>query len=75
MQVDPIKPSLKAPGTKRLRLKHDTPLSNFAFTFNLRRYTEAAGTGGGAKTAMEMAASSGHARLVGRCRMILSNQR
>jgi len=40
VQVDPIKPTLKAPGTKRLKLKHDEPLSNFAFKFNLRRYTK-----------------------------------
>ena len=40
MQVDPIKPALKAPGTKRLELIYDGPLSNFAFKFNLRRYTE-----------------------------------
>ena len=38
MQVDPIRPTLKAPGTKRLRLKSDEPLSNFAFKFELRRY-------------------------------------
>ena len=40
MQVDPIKPTLKAPGTKRLKLECDKPLSNFAFKFNLRRYTK-----------------------------------
>ena len=39
MQVVPIKPTLKAPGTKRLKLKYDATLSNFAFKFNLRRYT------------------------------------
>ena len=39
MQVDPIKPTLKAPVTKRLKLKYDGPLSNIAFKFNLRRYT------------------------------------
>ena len=38
MQVDPIKPTLKAPGTKRLELKYDELLSSFAFNFNLRRY-------------------------------------
>ena len=38
MQVDPIKPTLKAPGTKRLKLKYDKVLSSFAFKFNLRRY-------------------------------------
>jgi len=41
VQVDPIKPTLKPPGTKRLRLKYDEPLSNFAFKINLRRYTKA----------------------------------
>ena len=40
MQVDPVKPTLKAPGTKRLKLKYDEPLSNFAFKFNVRRYAE-----------------------------------
>ena len=40
MQVDPIKPTLKAPGSERLKLKYDEPLSNFAFNIYLRRYTE-----------------------------------
>ena len=40
MQVDPIKPTLKAPGTKRLNLSHDQLLSSVAFKFNLCRYTE-----------------------------------
>ena len=35
-----MKPTLKAPGTKLLKLKFDQPLSSFAFKFNLRRYTE-----------------------------------
>ena len=39
MQINPIKPTLKAPGTKRLKLKYDEPLSNFGFNYNLRRYT------------------------------------
>ena len=38
VQVDPIKPMLKAPGAKRLKLKYDIPFSEFAFKFNLRRY-------------------------------------
>jgi hypothetical protein len=42
VQVDPIKPTLKAPGIKRLKLKCAEALSNFAFKFNLRRYTERA---------------------------------
>jgi hypothetical protein len=39
VQVDPIKPKLKPPGTERLKLKCDDPLSNFGFKFNLRCYT------------------------------------
>jgi hypothetical protein len=42
VQVDPIKPTLTAPGSKRLKLKHDEPLSSSAFKFNLRRYTKEA---------------------------------
>ena len=39
VQVDPMKSTLKASGTKRLTLKSDDPLSNVAFRFQLRRYT------------------------------------
>jgi len=39
VQVDPFKPTVKAPGTKRLNLQYGEPLSNFAFKFNLHRYT------------------------------------
>ena len=35
-----MKSKLKAPGTKRLKLKYDVLLSSFAFSFNLRRYTQ-----------------------------------
>jgi hypothetical protein len=42
VQVDPIKPTLKAPGTKCLKLKDDDLLSNCAFSFNSRRYTPGA---------------------------------
>ena len=45
VQIDPMKPSLKAHGTKRLQLKFDILLSNFAFKFNLRRYTTDAAAG------------------------------
>jgi len=41
VQVDPIKPALEVPGTKRLKPIYDVPLSNFAFKFNLRRYLKA----------------------------------
>jgi hypothetical protein len=39
VQLAPIKPTLKAPGTKRLKLKCDVLLSTAAFNFSLRRYT------------------------------------
>ena len=40
MQVDPIRPTLKAPGTKRLKVKYHKPPSNFVFDFNLHRYNQ-----------------------------------
>ena len=45
VQVDPIKPTLKAPGTKRLKLKRVDPLSSFGFKFNLHRYIKAENIG------------------------------
>jgi len=39
VQVDPIKPTLKAPGTKRLKPQHEKLLSKSAFNFYLCRYT------------------------------------
>jgi len=39
VQVDPIRPKLKPPGIKRLKLETDGLLSNFGFKFSLRRYT------------------------------------
>jgi hypothetical protein len=41
VEVDPSRPKLKAPGTKRLKLKYDGPLSNSAFKFKLRRFNKA----------------------------------
>jgi len=38
VQVDPLKHTLKAPGTKRLKLNCDQVPSSVAFKFNLRRY-------------------------------------
>jgi len=38
VQVDPIKPMLKGPGAKRLKLESDELLSSFAFKSNLRHY-------------------------------------
>ena len=40
MQVDPIRPTLKAPETKPL-LNFDESLSIFGFDFSLRRYNVA----------------------------------
>ena len=39
VQVDPIKPMLKPPGSTLLKLTYDGPLSNLAFKFNLRHHT------------------------------------
>ena len=41
MQVEPIKPTLKPNGTKRLKLQCDILPSTSVFNFNLRRYTKA----------------------------------
>jgi len=38
LQVDPIKPSLKTPDSKSLKLEQEKLLSSFAFNFNLRPY-------------------------------------
>jgi len=46
LQVDPMELTLKAPGSRRLKLKYDASLSNFAFEFNLRRYSVGAGAAG-----------------------------
>jgi len=40
VQVDPIKPTMKAPGTQALKLQYHKLLSTFAFKFNLRRYSK-----------------------------------
>jgi hypothetical protein len=37
-----MKPVLKAPGAKLLKLRYDELLSNFSFNFNVRRYTKVA---------------------------------
>ena len=63
MQVDPMKPKLKPPGTKRLKLKCAMLLSTSAFRFNLRHYSEAALRG-------ELAAEQSRTK-VRRCRLTL----
>jgi hypothetical protein len=50
VQVDPIKPTLKPPRSKSLKLEYDGPPSNFAFKFNLRRYIEAVVAAAAAKS-------------------------
>jgi len=40
VQVDPLKPKLKPPGVKHLKLICDVLLSSSAFKLNLRRYTK-----------------------------------
>jgi hypothetical protein len=42
VQVEPIKPVLKALGTVLLKLRCEEALSNFAFNLNFRRYNAAA---------------------------------
>ena len=39
VQVESMKSTLKAPGTKRSKANYDVLLSSFAFNFNVRRYT------------------------------------
>jgi hypothetical protein len=63
VHVAPINHNLKAPGTQRVKVKHDGPLSNFAFKFNLRRYTKA------------KAKNKDKDAKVGRCGLTLSNPR
>jgi hypothetical protein len=64
VQVDTIKPKLKPPGTKRLKLKCDILLSTSAFRFSLRRYNKVYSLVGG---------FVGGTPTVGRCRLTLSN--
>jgi len=64
------KPAFQAPGTKRLKLKCDEPLSNCAFNFNMRRYSKDGNTGFfGADGAGGL---SNHRAKVGRCRLAVS---
>ena len=43
VQVDLIKPTLKAPKTKLLKQTNDELLSSFSFKFHLRRYSTEGG--------------------------------
>jgi hypothetical protein len=44
VHVEPMKPILKAPGTKSLKLYHDEPPPIVAFKFKLRHYNSEAAT-------------------------------
>jgi len=46
VQVDPVRPMLKAPGSVHLTLRYDGPVSNFAYNFILRRYSMVVRRGG-----------------------------
>jgi hypothetical protein len=64
-QVDPINPQLKAPGSKRCKLKYNKLRSTFAFNFNMRCYALAydahAGAAGAAGAAYNRSAVNGSA--------------
>ena len=65
MQVDPMNPKLKAPGTDRLKLKHDERVSIVAFKFNSRLFDEVAQEMPVAAAANEMYKTA--RRKAGRC--------
>jgi len=67
VQVDPINPVLKAPGTESLKPRYDELLSNFAFKFNLRHYTTVQATLEEDHSNFVVAMNT-----VGRCRLTLS---
>jgi hypothetical protein len=85
VQVDPIKPTFKAPGTQHLNLIYNELLSNIGFKFDLRRYTEAASAAAtrltnfpGDEAALRAAKEAIAALMdatVGRCTLTLSNPR
>jgi hypothetical protein len=60
VRVDPMNPTLKAPGIKVSKLKYDKPLSRFAFKSNFRRY---------------ILDHVSFGNMVGRCRLTLSDPR
>jgi len=53
----------------QLKLRHDGPDSNFAFKFNLPRYTLEVSVGNPGRVPPGVS----HRRLVGRCRLPVSN--
>ena len=82
VQLDPIKPVLKAPRTTRLKLNYGKLLSIFAFKFNLRRYNLVVHRDVKLETLlldannnMKLIDFGLSAILVGRCSLTLSNPR
>jgi len=69
VQVDSMKPTLKAPGCKRSKLRYEELLSTFAFKFNLRRYNLGGFTADDEASVVKIQAA---AKVV-RCRLTLSN--
>jgi len=67
VQLDPIRPVSKPPGTMRLKQKHGSLLSSFAFKSNLRHYTKER-----TEIQAEFAVERDEVR---RCRLTLSNPR
>jgi len=68
VQVDPVKLTLKVPGTQRLKLKNYRLLSVFAFILNLHRYNQ-----GVAHADLRMSVLV--QPVVGQCGLTLSNRR
>jgi len=75
VQVEPLKPVLKAPLSMLSKLRYDGPLSNIAFNFNLRRYAEAEEDAAAGAVSSYSCGGNGQweralvalARMVGRC--------
>jgi hypothetical protein len=68
LQVDPMKPILKPPGTEHLKLECDIPPSTFGFKFNLCRYSMASASTPGPRvsplgSALGLIPGSGRLRL------------
>jgi len=66
-----MKPMLKPPRPTLLKLRYDGPLSDFAFSFNLRRFTLGEYVKGFPR--LERLHPFERALLVRRCRLTLSN--
>ena len=62
MQIDPIKPTLKPPGTEHMKPNYDKLLLEFAFKFNLRHSIEVlVGVAAGDRVAWQLEAGA-HSR-------------